>query len=40
MQKSSFSRKKQKDDNLQQRMVVVNVQRLALKRKLIEDKIK
>jgi hypothetical protein len=38
--KNKIKRKKQKDDNLQQRMVVVNVQRLALKRKLTEDKIK
>lgn len=38
--KNKVTRKKKKDDNLQQRMVVVRVKRLELKKKLIEDKIK
>ena len=38
--KNKVKRKKKKDDNMQQRMVVVRVQRLALKKKLTEDKIK
>lgn len=38
--KNKVTRKKKKDDNIQQRMVVVRVQRLDLKKKLAEDKIR
>ena len=38
--KNKIKRKKQKDDNMQQRMVVVRVLRLDLKKKLTEDVIK
>jgi hypothetical protein len=38
--KNKVKRKKQKEDNMQQRMVVVRVDRLALKKKFNEDKIK